>query len=179
MIPKLLIAGTLVVLSACSQVQVTDYSDLKPQFNPEQFFSGELTAHGVIKNRKGKVTRTFNADIKASWDNGVGTLDENFIFNDGEEQQRVWTLTPAGDDAYIGTAGDVVGDGELRVSGNSIFLDYVLQVPYGDGTVNVKVDDRMYLVSPGVLINESRMSKFGFRVGTILLTIIRHDQPAG
>ena len=178
MIRTLLIAGALALLSACSQVQVKDNSNLKPMLNPEQFFSGQLSAHGVVKNRKGKVTRTFTADITASWEDGVGTLDEDFVFNDGEKQQRIWTLTPTGDDSYIGTAGDVVGDGELSVAGNSMFLNYVLQVPYGDGTIEVKVDDRMYLVSPNVLINESRMSKFGFRVGAILLTIIRDDKLA-
>lgn len=178
MIRTLLIAGALALLSACSQVQVKDNSNLKPVLNPEQFFSGKLSAHGVVKNRKGQVTRSFTADITASWEDGVGTLDEDFVFNDGEKQQRIWTLTPTGDDSYIGTAGDVVGDGELSVAGNSMFLNYVLQVPYGDGTIEVKVDDRMYLVSPNVLINESRMSKFGFRVGAILLTIIRDDKPA-
>ena len=173
MIRTWLIAGTLVLLSACSQVQVTDQSDLKPVLQPEQFFNGQLSAHGVVKNRKGKVIRTFNAAITASWESGVGTLDEDFVFNDGEKQQRVWTLTPTGDDTYNGTAGDVVGNGKITLAGNSMFLNYVLQVPYDNSTVDVKVDDRMYLVSPNVLINESRMSKFGFRVGTILLTIIR------
>ena len=178
MIRMILVVSALCLMSACSQVKVADYSQLKPVLEPEQFFSGQLTAHGVINNRKGKVIRTFNADIKASWKNGVGTLVEDFIFNDGEIQQRVWTLTPNGSGSYIGTAGDVVGDATLRMAGNSIFLDYVLQVPYGDGTVDVRVDDRMYLVSPDILINESRMSKFGLRVGSILLTIVRHDKPA-
>ena len=33
----------------------------------------------------------------------------------------------------------------------------------------------MYLVAPGVLINESEMSKFGVRVGSIQLVILRPD----
>lgn len=50
---------------------------------------------GVVKNFSGEVIRTFDADISASWDDeGVGTLDEVFRFNDGEVQTRVWTLTP-------------------------------------------------------------------------------------
>lgn len=163
-------------LTACSQVQVTDYREFKPELDPENFFAGQLTAHGVVKNRKGKVIRTFYADIDASWDNGVGTLVEDFVFDDGEKQQRIWTLTPSGEGSYIGTAGDVIGDGDMQVSGNSIFLDYVLQIAYGDGTIDLRVDDRMYLVSPDVLINESRLSKFGINVGTILLTIIRQQE---
>ena len=162
------------VIAACSNVQVTDYNDFKPVLDVEQFFNGELTAHGVVKDRGGRVIRSFNADIDASWSDGVGTLVEDFVFDDGESQRRVWTLKPAGEGQYTGTAGDVVGAGRLQQAGNSVFLDYVLQVPYGDGSVDVRVDDRMYLVSPNILINESSMSKFGWRVGNLVLVIARH-----
>jgi hypothetical protein len=75
----------------------------------------------------------------------------------------------------VGTAGDVVGEGQVRVAGNSMFLDYVLRIPYGDGTLDIHIDDRMYLVTPDILINESRMLKFGFDVGEILLVIERRS----
>lgn len=168
----------LAALSACSTVKVGDYSNMLPAFSAEEFFDGRLSAHGVVKDRSGTVTRSFNADIIAYWKDGVGTLEEDFIFDDGAEQRRVWTLTPGGDNRYIGTAGDVIGDGVMEVSGNSAFLDYVLRIPYGDDTVDVRVDDRMYLVSDNVLVNESELSKFGVRVGNLLLVIIRHpDAP--
>jgi hypothetical protein len=32
------------------------------------------------------VIRYFDASIDASWEDGVGTLDENVVFDDGEEQ---------------------------------------------------------------------------------------------
>ena len=165
----------LLGLSACSSVKVSDYADNQPQLDPETFFDGQLSAHGVIKDRGGKVIRYFNVDIKASWRDGIGTLEEDFVFDDGEQDRRVWTLTPSGKDRYIGTAGDVVGDGQISIAGNSMFLDYVLRIPYGDGTLDLRIDDRMYLVSPDVLINESRMIKFGLTVGEILLVIRREE----
>ena len=172
--PKTLTAFVcILLLSACSAVSVDDYENFEPSLDPVAFFDGKLTAHGVIKNRGGLVTRTFNADINAYWRDGVGTLEEEFLFNDGEVQHRVWTLTPSGNGAYISTAGDVVGEGLLSFSGNSIFLDYVLRVPYGGSSVDIRVDDRMYLVSEDVLINESIMKKYGVRVGSISLVIIR------
>lgn len=170
----LLLILSLALAAGCSSIAVDDYSDLQPRFVPSEFFSGRLTAHGVVMNRGGRVTRHFNADIQASWADGIGTLEEDFVFDDGERQRRVWTLTPDGRGGYVGRAGDVVGDGSLRYAGNAVFLDYVLRVPYGDGTIDVRVDDRMYLVSPNVLVNESRLSKFGFNVGRILLTIVQH-----
>ena len=165
---------SLITLAGCGSTPLGEYAGRQPEFVPSEFFTGYLTAHGVIMDRGGKVTRQFNADIDASWENGVGTLDEHFLFDDGETQQRIWTLTPDGDGGYIGRAGDVVGDGRLEYAGNAVFLDYVLRIPYGDDTIDLRVDDRMYLVDENLLINESRLSKFGFHVGTILLTIVRH-----
>ena len=167
MIRLLLTAILLTTLAACSQVQVTDYQDMKPVMNVEEFFNGALTAHGVVKDRSGKVIRTFNATINAYWVDGVGTLDEDFVFDDGEKQKRIWTLTPQPDGSYLGTAGDVTGEGVLRQSGNSVFLDYVLQVPYRGSVIDLRVDDRMYLLTEDVLINESKLKKFGFRYATM------------
>ena len=168
-------ALAILLLSACSSASVDDHSNFTPQLDPVDFFDGKLTAHGVIKNRSGRVIRTFSADINAYWKDDIGTLEEDFVFDDGELQTRKWTLTPAQNGAYIGTAGDVVGEGKLTNAGNSIFLDYVLRIAYGESSIDIRVDDRMYLVSDNVVINESIMRKFGFRVGSISLVIIRHE----
>ena len=159
----------------CSTVRVTDYADKRPLFDVEEFFRGNLTAHGVVKDSGGRVIRHFNATIAASWNDGVGTLVEDFAFDDGETQRRIWTLTPDGEGHYTGTAGDVVGIAKMQQSGNSLFLDYVLRIPYKGSEVDVRVDDRMYLVSPVILINESDMSKFGWRVGNLVLVIARES----
>lgn len=174
---RLYIAALIIsLLGACSPVTVEDYRNYKPALQPETFFSGYLTAHGVIKNRSGLVIRTFNAHIDANWREGIGTLVEDFTFNDGESQQRIWTLTPNRSGSYTGTAADVVGPGKMKLAGNSLFLDYVLRIPYGESTIDVRVDDRMYLVAPDVLINESVMKKFGVKVGSIDLVIVRHNR---
>ena len=172
---RILVMTAAVTLIACSTVSVEDYASNQPSLVPETFFDGSLTAHGVVKNRSGKVIRSFNADIRAYWRDGVGTLEEDFVFDDGEKSRRVWTLTPAGPGRYLGTAGDVIGAGEVLVAGNSMFLEYVLRIPYGDGTLDLTIDDRMYLVNPDTLINESRMLKFGLDVGEILLVIERQN----
>lgn len=169
---KIVLALTAVLtLVGCSSVSVEDYANNRPALVPESFFDGKLTAHGVVKDRGGKVIRRFDVDIIAYWHDGIGTLEEDFLFDDGERDRRVWTLTPEGNGRYRGTAGDVIGDGQVRVAGNSMFLDYVLRIPYGGGTLDLHIDDRMYLVNPEVLINESKMYKFGLEVGQILLVI--------
>ncbi len=169
--PILWVLFSALLLSGCASPSLEDYADRTPQLVPEEFFTGELSARGVVKNFSGEVIRTFDADISASWDDeGVGTLDEVFRFDDGEVQTRVWTLTPA-EDGYHADAGDVVEPGTMRWSGNAIHMNYVLQVAYGDGTLDVRMDDWMYLITPDTLINQTTMSKWGIDVGEVVLVI--------
>ena len=167
----LLICLLALLLNACGSLSVQDYAQQRPELVMEEFFNGRLAAHGVVKNWRGLVIRTFNADINAYWQNGTGTLEEDFVFNDGEQQRRVWSLNPVAPGRYRGTAGDVVGTADIAAAGNSVFLDYVLRIPRGDGSLDIRIDDRMYLVEPGVILNESKMSKFGLPVGQIQLVI--------
>jgi hypothetical protein len=169
----------ILVLGGCGTASIEDYRDRSPAFMPEDFFNGALSAHGVVKDFSGTAIRHFNADIIACWSEGVGTLNELFIFDDGERQTRIWTLTPAGDQTYIVTAGDVIGAGSARWGGNAMFLDYTLRIALEDRSIDVHIDDRMYRISENVVVNESKMRKWGFGVGEILLTLIKHpEQPA-
>ncbi|MEZ5488834.1 MAG: DUF3833 domain-containing protein [Gammaproteobacteria bacterium] len=169
--PQLLIYLLPLLLTACGSIKVQHYEQQRPELVMEEFFNGRLTAHGVVKNWRGLVIRTFNADIEAYWQDNTGTLEEDFVFDDGEQQRRVWTLSPVAPGRFRGTAGDVVGAADIEVASNSVFLDYVLRIPRGDGSLDIRIDDRMYLVEPGVIINESKMSKFGLPVGQIQLVI--------
>ncbi|MBW4935026.1 DUF3833 domain-containing protein [Marinobacter sp. F4206] len=159
------------LLAGCAGPSLEDYSERAPALIPDQFFTGELSARGVVKDYSGEVIRTFDADISASWDDdGTGTLDEVFRFDDGEVQTRVWTLAPV-EQGYRATAGDVVEPGMMEWQGNAIHMNYVLRVAYGDGTLDVRMDDWMYLVTPDTLINQTTMSKWGIEVGEIVLVI--------
>lgn len=159
------------ILAGCAGPSLDDYGERGPALIPATFFTGDLSARGVVKDYSGEVIRTFDADITATWDeDGIGTLDEVFRFDDGEVQTRVWTLTPT-DGGYRATAGDVVEPGFMQWQGNAIHMNYVLQVAYGDGTLDVRMDDWMYLVTPDTLINQTSMSKWGIEVGEIVLVI--------
>lgn len=161
------------LLAGCAGPSLEDYRAKSPELVPERFFEGELFARGVVRDFSGKVIRTFDADITASWDeDGVGTLDEVFRFDDGATETRVWTLTPR-DGGLHATAGDVTEPGMMRWQGNTIHMNYVLEVPYGDGTLEVRMDDWMHLTTPDTLINQTTMSKWGIDVGEVVLVIQR------
>ncbi|NLQ18863.1 DUF3833 domain-containing protein [Marinomonas sp. M1K-6] len=167
---------SLLLVTACSTSDVSLYAKNTPKFELQSFFSGSLTAHGILKNRSGEVIRYFNATLEGSWDDGVGTLAEVFVFDDGEVQKRTWTMTPNEQGNYTATANDVIGSGEVKIAGNALFMNYVLQVPYDGDLIEVNVDDRMYMVKEGVVINESVMRKFGVEVGYLSIVIEQADR---
>jgi hypothetical protein len=171
---KILILYLATTLGACSATDLHQYADNTPVFSPPDFFNGHLTAHGVIKNRSGDVTRYFTATIDASWNQGIGTLAERFEFNDGEIQFRTWTLTPNKSGGYNATAGDVIGTGLATTSGNAMQLDYVLEIDYRGKKMNIDVEDWMWRVDETTVINHSILRKWGFKVGSIQLAIIKH-----
>lgn len=174
-IPSILLGVILLISSCSSSNNIRAYENNSPLLDLKEFFTGSLTASGVVKNRSGKVIRYFNADLVGSWVGNTGTLKEIFYFNDGKTEYRDWTLQLDEDSpgVFSGSANDVIGISTGTYSGNAIFMEYILQIPYKSGTTNIKVDDRMFLVSKDTIINESAFYKYGIKVGEAVLTIQR------
>ena len=69
---------------------LNSYKNKSPQFKMNEFFSGKLCAWGVVRDRSGEVSRKFVADIAATAEKDAVVLDEEFVFDDGEKQKRIW-----------------------------------------------------------------------------------------
>ena len=173
-IKTLLTLGLCTLLTGCSSMELEDFNNTTPEFIPQNYFNGPLKAYGMVKDRNGKILRTFKGDLMGSWDvNGVGTLDEHFIYSDGEKLHRTWTMKPNGDKKFIATAGDIVGNASMQARGNTVMIDYTMRIPYGDGTLDIDVRDWLHLQDDGVILNHSKMKKFGFEVGELVITIMK------
>ncbi|RUO36589.1 DUF3833 domain-containing protein [Aliidiomarina sanyensis] len=164
--------GMALTMAACS-TQISEYEGVEPTLNLDEFFVGDIVAYGIIQDRSGKVTQRFRADIVATWEGNQGVLDEVFYWDDGREETRVWELTKLGPNRYEGTAGDVVGIARGTTAGNALHWVYQLEVPWRDGTINITLDDWMFLVDEDRLFNRTEMRKFGFRVGEITIFMER------
>ena len=74
---------------------------------------------------------------------------------------------------WSGTASDVVGEARGVSSGNALNWRYTLALDV-DGTVwHVDFDDWMYLVDERTMLNRATMSKFGVRLGEVLLSFTK------
>lgn len=162
----------VLVLAACS-ASIDDYEGTTPALKLEEFFNGPLVAHGMLQSRSGEVTRRFTATMEGTWDGNEGVLDEDFFWDDGENEKRVWYLTKTAKNTYAGTAGDVVGTAVGTTAGHALHWKYQLEVPMGDRTIKVTMDDWMYLLDEDRLINRTRMTYFGVHVGDLTIYIER------
>jgi hypothetical protein len=107
------------------------------------------------------------------------TLDEDFIWSDGERQKRVWHFKKVSDDVYEGRADDVVGVARVTQAGFALRLEYTLRVPVSGRQFEIRLDDWIYAINDRVVINRARMSKLGVHLGDITLTMIRGSAQAG
>jgi hypothetical protein len=167
------LAAGVLALGCASAPTPTDYAAEKPVLALEQYFDGELVAHGIFTDRSGKVVRRFTVLMKCSWSGDDGVRDEAFSYSDGRKERRVWRLKRLGNGRYSGTADDVVGTAQGRAAGNAFQWAYTLRLPVDGSVYEVQFDDWMVLVDERVMLNKAVMSKFGFRLGEVTLAFIK------
>lgn len=161
-------------LSGCTGLTPQTYQQQSPPLSLEAYFNGSLTAWGMFEDRSGEVIRRFKVDINGTWQDGVGTLEEDFSYADGQIERRVWTIQALPEGRYIGTAADVIGEAKGHAAGNALHWQYTLALPVGESIYQVQLDDWMYLIDERVMINRASMSKFGIHLGEITITFIKN-----
>ena len=108
------VVGGLVALNGCGTMKLSDFEGTTPTLRLEDYFAGESKAWGVFEDRFGTLKRQFTVDIFGDWDGERLVLTEDFIYSDGETEQRVWTIRPDGPNSYVGSAEGVIGAARWR-----------------------------------------------------------------
>jgi hypothetical protein len=139
------------------------------------YFNGTLDAYGIFTDRSGQVVKRFTVVMQCSWIGDEGVLDEAFTYSDGSTQRRVWRVKKLSDGQYTGQADDVIGTALGTSRGNALNWRYTLALPVDDRVFEVQFDDWMYLMTPSVMLNKARMSKFGVYLGEVTLSFTRRS----
>jgi len=168
-IRMLLLTLPLALLAGCSGMQAKDFEGTKPRLDLFDYFAGDTRAWGIFESRSGELKRQFTVDIRGEVEGDSLTLTEDFVYADGETQQRIWRIRRLDEHRFEGRADDVVGTANGLAYGQALNWRYTLRLPFRDSTLEVKFDDWMYLQPDGVLINRATVSKFGFKVGEVTL----------
>ena len=174
----LFIGALLLSLTACSTQKITDLSTRKPVMSLEAFFEGQTIAYGIFEDYSQSLSRQFRVNITGTVNGNLLTLEEDFLYDDGENQRRVWKITNLGTDdsgiiQYEGVADDVVGKAAGQFTGNALNWRYTLALPVDGSVYHIEFDDWIYQQDQYVALNRARLSKFGIEVGSVTLAFVR------
>ncbi|WP_371170887.1 DUF3833 domain-containing protein [Aliiroseovarius sp. 2305UL8-7] len=165
-----LAALSCAVLIGCGGAPDLDDPKLSTrELNLEEFFEGKTTAHGQFQDLFGNVKRRFEVDIHGTWEGNILTLVEDFVYDDGTAEQRIWTLNKTGKETWEGTAPGVIGKATGEERGDTFNWVYRIDLPVKDGVTRVDFDDWMWLLSDDRILNRAYMKKFGVTVGEAII----------
>ena len=168
---RLLILLAFAVLTACTGKPALEDAKLSDRkLNLEEFFDGQVLAHGQFQDVFGTVRRRFDVEINGAWDGQTLTLVEDFVYEDGSTEQRVWSLLKTGDDTWKGTAPGVIGTASGEERGDTFNWQYKIDLPVPDGTLRVTFDDWMWLLTDDRVLNRAYMKRAGVNIGEVIIT---------
>ncbi len=174
MIRAFIFAAALLLAACTGKPSLEDPKLSEQQLNLEEFFVGKTVAKGQFQDVFGTVRRRFDVEIDGRWDGKVLTLTEDFIYEDGATERRVWSLRKTGADTWEGTAPGVIGTARGEERGDVFNWQYTidLPIPAADGTVEklrVTFDDWMWLMSDDRLLNRAYMKRYGVDIGEVII----------
>lgn len=145
-------------------------------FDLLSWLEGRTHAFGVFEDRKGRPRRRFSVELTGTAEANSLRLHERFVFDDGERQERTWVLARGADGSFTGRAEDSVSDAHGRFAEGVAYLSSELRIKVGSRTIAMRFDDAFYEAGPGLVLNRSTMSKWGIRLGQILIQFRKDDQ---
>ncbi len=167
MIKSLFISLLAWLLSACS-AEIDDYRGATPTFHLFEYFQGQTRAYGMVQDYTNQQTRRFAVRILGTVDGDTLTLHEDFVYDDGETDRRVWTITRRGHQ-YIGRADDIIGEAVGKEQGNALQWQYDFELQRDDSTLVVAFDDWLYRQDSKRVFNLTSIKKWGVEVGRVTL----------
>ena len=114
----------------------------------ETFFRGKTTAVGSFSAING-VDRKFDVVLTGRTRGKTFTLQEDFVYADGEKDRKTWRFVRTGPTTYTGTREDVIGETTVRVNGNTVRFNYLVDLDPGPGRNIVHFFDKLVFARDG------------------------------
>ena len=167
----------ILLFTGCSQTDMKEFQNNTPKLDLFEFFAGETIAYGIFEDRFGNLKRQFRVNINGKINNQILTLDEDFLYDDGEQAKRIWKIEKKIDNnqkiIYEGQADDVEGKASGSISGNALNWSYDIYLNIKGSDIKVHFNDWIYKQSEDLAINRAYVSKFGINIGSVTLVFLR------
>ena len=166
----------ILLLSACSKIDMKQFENNTPKLDLFSFVEGKTIAYGIFEDRFGNLKRQFRVNITGKIENNTLTLDEDFLYDDGEQANRIWKIKKITDKnkvIYQGQADDIEGKASGSISGNTLNWSYDIYLNIKGSNIKVHFNDWIYKQSEDLAINRAYVSKFGINIGSVTLVFLR------
>ncbi len=165
---RLLGALTAIALTSCATMNVSQFKDLQPEFEPTRFFAGHTSSFGVMENRGGMPRQIVTTKTVGRWEGDTLRLEQDLFLGDGKPQHRSWRIRKLDAHRYEATANDIVGTVQGEAYGNAFHWSFTLALSPGNPLANVRMSQWMYLQPDGkTMVNHSTIRKFGIVVAQV------------
>ena len=167
----------ILLFTGCSQTDMKEFQNNTPKLDLFNFFEGKTIAYGIFEDRFGNLKRQFRVNIDGKINNQTLTLDEDFLYDDGEQAKRIWKIEKKIDNTqkvtYEGKADDIEGKASGSISGNALNWSYDIYLNIKGSDIKVNFNDWIYKQSEDLAINRAYVSKFGINIGSVTLVFLR------
>jgi hypothetical protein len=176
---KLIVLAILPVLlsSACSTMQPSDFASEKPSFDPIRFFTGKTRSNGVRENRAGQPVAQVFTSTSGKMAGDILYLEQDLRFvskGKTETSHRSWQLRQTGPHTYAGTANDIIGTATGEAHGNTFHWSFPLALSPGNPLTTIRMSQWMYLQPGGeTMLNHTTISKAGMVVSQVTETFAK------
>ena len=167
---KALVSGlTAILLAGCAGPMPMDrFAGSGPAFDPLRFWTGHVRSWGVLENRSAEPDDIVTTDC-------VGELEapdrlhmtQLLTLGDGSVRSRDWHMRRIAPGRYQATASDMVGTASGTASGRAFHWSWVLATRPGNRLFDVTLDQWMYLMPNGTMLNRTSIRRLGITLAEV------------
>jgi len=131
----LLLSLSLLSGGCAGGLRPESFAGAEPRFDPIRFFDGPSRSWGVLESRAGTPKSRFKTDLMGRREGEDLVIVQDFTFEDGHRQQRVWRVHRVDEHHYDATANDVAGVSHGLAYGNTFRWEYTVAATRKDWLV--------------------------------------------
>jgi hypothetical protein len=152
---------------------IDDFKGSKPEFLPEEFFSGHLEGWAVLESVMGSLQKRATIVADGIWDASIQEVrfTETYQFDDGHQDTLRWMIKKLKDGKYRGTEPRVKDAAEGDQAGCAFHWRYTRDTPQSDGSSSIlNFDDWFYRIDDRVCIVRGSAGRAGLPFATAHVT---------
>ncbi len=157
------------LLAGCSgPMPVGRFAGSNPAFDPVRFWTGHVQSWGVLEDRSGAPSDIVTTDCRGESEGADGLhMVQRLTLGDGTVQMRDWHMRRTGPATVQATANDMVGVADGVAAGRAFHWSWTLATKPGNPLFDVTMDQWMYLMDDGAMVNRTTIGKLGVTLAEV------------